>query len=216
MLVDIDGTLLDSNDAHASAWVDAFREAGHHAPFDKVRRLIGKGGDKVLAEIAGIPDESTEGTAIGERRGAIFRETYLPTLKPFPGVRDLLQRLRDDGYRLVVATSAEGSEMKALLARTGGVQFFEQAASSGDAENSKPDPDIVKAALQKARCGPDEALMLGDTPYDVEAAGAAGVSTIAVRSGGWSTDALRGAIAIYDDVADVLSRYHESPFAHRA
>ena len=120
VLVDIDGTLLDSNDAHASAWVDALREAGHDVPFGKVRPLIGKGGDKLLAEVAGLSDDSSEGAAIGDRRARIFREKYLWTLKPFPRVRELLQRLHSDGYRLVVATSAEKKEMNALLERTGG------------------------------------------------------------------------------------------------
>ncbi|MET0591614.1 MAG: HAD family hydrolase [Polyangiaceae bacterium] len=216
VLVDIDGTLLDSNDAHASAWVKALREAGHDVPFDKVRPLIGKGGDKLLAEVAGLSDDSREGTAIGDRRARIFRDEYLPTLKPFPRVRELLQRLHSDGYRLVVATSAEEKEMHALLERTGGAEFFEQAASSSDAENSKPDPDIVKAALRKADCGPEEALMLGDTPYDIEAAGAAAVGAIGLCSGGWSADALRGAIAIYENAADLLARYDTSPFSRRS
>jgi HAD superfamily hydrolase (TIGR01509 family) len=215
VLVDVDGTLLDSNDAHASAWVEALREAGHRAPFDKVRPLIGKGGDKLLAEVAGLSDDSSEGAAIGERRARIFRDEYLPTLKPFPGVRELLQRLHRDGYRLVVATSAQEDEMNALLERTGGAEFFEQAASAADAEHSKPDPDIVQAALRKAGCRPEEAFMLGDTPYDIEAAGAAAVSAIGLCSGGWSADALRGAIAVYENAADVLAHYDTSPFFRR-
>jgi HAD superfamily hydrolase (TIGR01509 family) len=215
VLVDVDGTLLDSNDAHASAWIEALREAGHSAPFDKVRKLIGKGGDKLLAEVAGLSDDSREGTAIGDRRARIFRDKYLPSLKPFPQVRDLLQRLHRDGYRLVVATSAEEDEMNALLERTGGAEFFEQAASAADAKNSKPDPDIVKAALRKADCRPEEAIMLGDTPYDIEAAGAAAVSAVGVCSGGWSADALRGAIAIYENAADLLAHYGTSPFFRR-
>jgi HAD superfamily hydrolase (TIGR01509 family) len=215
VLVDIDGTLLDSNDAHASAWVKALREAGHSVPFDKVRRLIGKGGDKLLAEVAGLSDNSSEGAEISDRRARIFRDEYLPSLKPFPRVRDLLQRLRRDGYRLVVATSAQEDEMHALLERTGGAEFFEQAASAADAKHSKPDPDIVKAALRKARCRPQAALMIGDTPYDIEAAGAADVRAIGLCSGGWSADALRGAIAIYENAADVLARYDTSPFFRR-
>jgi HAD superfamily hydrolase (TIGR01509 family) len=215
VLVDVDGTLVDSNDAHASAWVEALREAGHSAPFDKVRCLIGKGGDKLLPDVAGLSDDSSQGAAIAERRARIFRSEYLPILKPFPGVRDLLQRLHRDGYRLVVATSAKEDEMNALLERTGGAEFFEQAASAADAERSKPDPDIVKAALRKAGCRPEEALMLGDTPYDIEAAGAADVRAIGLCSGGWSADALRGAIAIYENAADLLARYDTSPFFRR-
>jgi HAD superfamily hydrolase (TIGR01509 family) len=213
ILLDIDGTLVDSNDAHASAWVDALREAKRDAPFAKVRRLIGKGGDKLLKEVANIDDESPEGKAITRRRSQIFRERYLPHVKPFPQVRDLLARMRGDGYRLVVATSAREDEMKALLDRTGGAELFEQATSSDDAENSKPDPDIVQAALRRARCRPEDALMLGDTPYDIEAARAAGVDTVALRSGGWSTAELHGARAVYESAADLLQRYEDSPFA---
>jgi HAD superfamily hydrolase (TIGR01509 family) len=215
VLLDVDGTLLDSNDAHASAWVEALRDAGHRVAFDDVRRLIGKGGDKLLAEVAGLSDDSREGAAISDRRGRIFCEKYLPQIQPFPRVRDLLQRLHRDDYRLVVATSAQEGEMKALLERTGGAEFFQRAASAADADHSKPDPDIVQAALKKARCRPDEALMLGDTPYDVEAATAAAVEAVGVRSGGWSSDALHGAIAVYDDAADLLARYDTSPFARR-
>jgi len=111
VLVDVDGTLLDSNDAHASAWVEALREAGHRATFEKVRPLIGKGGDNLLAEVAGLSEDSSEGAAIGDRRARIFRDKYLPSVKPFPCVRDVLQRLHRDGYRLVVATSAQEDEM---------------------------------------------------------------------------------------------------------
>jgi HAD superfamily hydrolase (TIGR01509 family) len=213
VLLDIDGTLVDSNDAHASAWVDALREAKRYVPFEQVRRLIGKGGDKLLREVANMDDESPEGKAIVERRSQIFRERYLPHVKPFPQVRDLLARFRKDGYRLVVATSAKEDEMGALLERTGGAEFFAKATSSDDAENSKPDPDIVQAALRKAKCGPEDALMLGDTPYDIQAARAAGVGTVALCSGGWSSAELRGARAVYESVADLLLHYDESPFA---
>jgi HAD superfamily hydrolase (TIGR01509 family) len=215
VLVDVDGTLLDSNDAHASAWVDALREAHRQVAFDHVRRLIGKGGDKLLAEVAGLSDDSREGAAISERRGRIFHEKYLPKVKPFPRVRDLLQRLHRDQFRLVVATSAQEDEMRALLERTGGAEFFEQTASAADADHSKPDPDIVQAALRKAGSRPDDALMLGDTPYDIEAAGAAKVEAIGLCCGGWPAHALRGAIAIYEDAADLLARYDTSPFARR-
>jgi len=215
VLLDIDGTLIDSNDAHAAAWVEAFRGAGHDAPFDKVRWLIGKGGDKLLAEVAGISSDSPKGEAISERRAQIFREKYLPNLKPFPRVRELLERLHRERHRLVVATSAPKGEMSALLARTGGAEFFHHAASADDAEQSKPDPDIVNAALRKAGCQPDEALIIGDTPYDIEAAGAAGVGAIGLCCGGWSRGELRGAVAIYENAADLLARYETSPFFTR-
>jgi HAD superfamily hydrolase (TIGR01509 family) len=213
VLLDLDGTFIDSNDVHARAWVEALGEAGYRVSFENMRRLIGKGGDKVLPQVTGLEKESTRGKRIGERRGEIFKEKYLPHLLPFPQARALLERMHQDGLLLVAATSAKEDEMNALIELTGGAQFFHKAISSTDAPRSKPDPDIVEAALQRAAISAAEALMLGDTPYDIQAAGAAGVRTVAVRSGGWSDADLQGAIAIYDDVADLLARYGESPLA---
>ena len=212
-VLDVDGTLIDSNDAHARAWVDVGREFGREIDFAHVRRLIGMGGDKVLPEVTGIEEESDEGQRIKERRGEIFRETYLPRLQPFPDARALLERLRDDGYTLVVATSASEEDMEPLLRQAGIHDLIEQKTSSGDAEESKPDPDIVQAALQSAHARPEEAIMLGDTPYDVEASGRAGVRCVALRCGGWNDAELGGAVAVYDDPADLLANYARSPFA---
>jgi HAD superfamily hydrolase (TIGR01509 family) len=212
VLLDVDGTLVDSNDAHASAWVDVLRDAGYGVAFDQVRRLIGKGGDKLLPEVTGLAKDSPEGKKISRRRAEVFRAKYLLNLRPFPRARDLLERMNRDGLRLVAATSAEEQEMNALLQITGGAEYFDRTTSSSDARHSKPDPDIVEAALRKARCRADEAVMLGDTPYDVEAAAAAGVPAVGLRSGGWSDVDLSGAIAIYDDPADLLAGYEASPF----
>jgi HAD superfamily hydrolase (TIGR01509 family) len=210
VLLDIDGTLVDSNAAHARAWVDALAEAGYRVSYEEVRRLIGKGGDKLLPELTGISKDSPQGKKISDRRTAIFKEKYLPHIRAFPGARELLERLHDDGFRLVAATSAQEDEMNALLEITGGAQFFYHATSSNDAPKSKPDPDIVEAALVKARCPAERAVMLGDTPYDVEAATRAGVRVLALRSGGWGDADLAGAIAIYDAAADLLAHYELS------
>lgn len=213
VILDVDGTLIDSNDAHARAWVDVGRELGHQIAFTEVRRLIGMGGDKVLPRITGVEEGSDEGQRITARRGEIFREQYLPTLQPFPRARELLQRFRDDGYTLVVATSASKDDMDPLLEKAGIKDLIEEKTSSGDAEESKPDPDIVQAALASVNARPKAAIMLGDTPYDVEAAGRAGVRCVAVRCGGWDDGELGDAVAVYDDPADLLARYAESPFA---
>lgn len=213
VLLDIDGTLIDSNDAHALAWVDVGREFGRPIDYGHVRRLIGMGGDKVLPEVAGLEEDTDEGQQMKERRGEIFRERYLPTLKAFPHARDLLRRLRDDGYTLVVATSASTEDMDALLKQAGLEDLIEEKTSSSDAEESKPDPDIVQAALKSADAGPDAAIMLGDTPYDVQASGRAGVRCVALRCGGWGDAELGDAVAVYDDPADLLAQYARSPFA---
>jgi HAD superfamily hydrolase (TIGR01509 family) len=211
VILDVDGTLVDSNDAHAQAWVDALAEHDIQVGFEKVRPLVGMGGDKLLPEVSGIEEDTPEGERISKRRGEIFKQRYLPTLKAFPSTRELLQRMRDEGLKLVVASSAKEDELNPLLKIAGADGLVEEKTSSDDAENSKPDPDIVKAALDGSGLAPDEVLMLGDTPYDIESASGAGVGVVAFRCGGWEDSDLSGAIAIYDGPADLLSNYESSP-----
>ena len=213
VLLDVDGTLIDSNDAHARAWVDVCEEFGKECDYDEIRAMIGMGGDKLMPKAFGIDHDSREGKKMSERRSEIFLERYLPTLKPFPKARDLLVRMRADGHALVVATSAKSDEMAKLLEVAGVGDLLEEATSSSDAENSKPDPDIVEAALRKSEAAAEDAIMLGDTPYDIAAASGAGVAIVAVRCGGWADEDLGGAIATYADPADLLRRDDESPFA---
>lgn len=216
VILDVDGTLVDSNDAHARAWVEALAAFGHGVPFERVRPLIGMGGDKLLPALTGLDKESDEGTRISARRRQIFMRRYLPHIRPFPAVADLLRRMRSDGLQLVVASSAEEGELSELLKITGVPELFERRMSSNDARHSKPAPDIVQAALAQSGLPPTEAVMLGDTPYDVEAAGKAGVIGIALRCGGWSDDDLTGAAAIYDDAAALLADWDASPLGRRA
>jgi HAD superfamily hydrolase (TIGR01509 family) len=213
VLLDVDGTLVDSNDAHARAWVEALAEAGVAVEFATVRRLIGKGGDKLLPEVSGIDAESPKGKAISKRRGEIFRKQYLPGLKPFPGAKELLARMKKAGLDLAVASSAKKDELKGLLKVCGADEFIAASTSSDDAENSKPDPDIVHAALGRLGQPPGKVILLGDTPYDVEASRRAGIRVVALRCGGWGDVDLTGAVRIYDDPADLLARFEESPFA---
>ena len=213
VLLDVDGTLIDSNDAHAHAWVDAAAEFGYAVSFGQVRRLIGMGGDKVIPELTGLSEDDPRGAELKERRGKIFRKRYLPSLRAFPGARELLERFREDGLDIVVASSASRDDLDALLKQAGIRDLIEEKTSSSDAERSKPDPDIVVAALESAGCGADQAIMLGDTPYDVQASMRAGVACVGLRCGGWVDEGLRGAVALYDDPEDLLRRYAESPFA---
>jgi len=217
VLLDIDGTLIDSNDAHARAWVDSLAEHGYVVPFEQVRPLIGKGGDKILPELVGLDPESPEADRMSETRGEIFRRRELPHLRPTRGARDLLVRLRDDGYQLSVATSANEADVQATLEQAGVADLIQTATSSDDAERSKPDPDIVRAALHRSGRPASHAVMLGDTPYDIEAATRSRVRIVALRCGGWwNDDALHGAQAIYDDPEALLSAYDESIFGQRA
>lgn len=212
VLLDIDGTLVDSNGAHAAAWSDAFANHGRHHPPEDIRPLIGKGGDKLLWELASLDHETGEGREISEERSEIFRTRYLPRLQPTNGAAAFVEWLLNSRLTVVVATSAKQEEVKALLAICGGQALVKDATTSDDVERSKPDPDILVAALKKSGSLPGRALMIGDTPYDIEAAGRAGLATIAFRCGGWDDAALRDAIAIYDDPGQLLDRLNESPF----
>lgn len=213
VLFDIDGTLLDSNHAHAHAWLDALRGHGKDVPFDLVRSKIGKGGDKLLMEVAGIDDQSPLGKLLTERRVAVFKAHYLPDLGPTPGARALVERLRSRGIARAIVTSAGADELADLMRQAAVANLFDELITSDDADHSKPDPDLVSAALHKLGVGPREAVMIGDTPYDIVAAARAGVSTIAFRCGGWKDRDLDGAIAIYDDPADLMARLDQSPLA---
>jgi HAD superfamily hydrolase (TIGR01509 family) len=213
VLLDVDGTLVDSNDAHARVWVRALSEHGIQVEFATLRRLIGKGGDKLLPEVSGLDAESPEGKAISERRGELFKKEFLPTLRPFPGAKELMARMKEQGLRLAVASSSKKDELKELLRVCGADEFIEASTSSDDAENSKPDPDIVHAALARIGQPPGQVILLGDTPYDVEAGTKAGIRVVALRCGGWGDADLKGAIKVYDDPADLLARFDGSPFA---
>jgi len=212
VLLDIDGTLVDSNGAHAAAWSDAFANHGRHHPPEQIRPLIGKGGDKLLRELASLDHESGEGKKISEERADIFKIRHLRTVEPTPGAAAFVEWLMKSRLTVVVATSARQEEVKALLAICGGQALVKDATTSDDAERSKPDPDILVAALEKSGASPDRAIMIGDTPYDIEAARRAGVATIAFRCGGWDDANLQGAIAIYDDPRQLLDRLNQSPF----
>ena len=211
VLLDVDGTLVDSNAAHARSWVDTLAEIDYEVSFDVAWPMIGMGGDKLLPSLAGIESDSPEGKKLSERRWEIFEREYIPRLRPMPGARDLVQRLSDDGLKLIVATSAAGHELGALLEAAGVADLIDGATSSSDAEDSKPDPDIVQAAVRQSRFDPDDLIMIGDTPYDVQAALGAHVKLVGLLCGGWSAQELSGAVAIYEHPADLLSWYSRSP-----
>lgn len=211
VILDVDGTLVDSNDAHARAWAAAMAEHGVRIPFGVVRRLIGMGGDKLLPEASGIREETPKGKAITKRRKEIFLRKFLPALYPTRGAEDLLQDFKKRGLKMVIATSATAEELDPLLRICRADQVIEAKTSSDDAERSKPDPDIVSAALKQIGLPKDQTVMLGDTPYDIEAAKRAGVKIVALRCGGWSDRDLQGAVAIYDDPSELLRELDRSP-----
>jgi len=213
ILLDVDGTLVDSNDAHAEAWVKAFAETGITVAFSSVRRCIGMGGDKLMPAVSGLSEGSPDGQRISRRRGEIFSQEYLPRLQPFPRAGELVAALKARGLTAVAASSAKKDELQKLLRMANALSLLDAYTSSDDAEESKPDPDIIQAALKQAGAKPNQALMIGDTPYDVEASRRAGVATLAFRCGGWGDTDLAGALRIYDGPWDLLARLDELPIA---
>jgi HAD superfamily hydrolase (TIGR01493 family) len=214
VILDVDGTLVDSNVEHAQAWHQAFEEAGlDGGSVEEIRRLIGMGSDKLLPEAVSIGKDSEQGERLAERRAEIFQELYIDGLRPTPGSAELVKALRDRGLRVAVASSARPDELRALLERAGVPWLVDDATSADEVDASKPEPDVVDAALRQLELPPGEVVMIGDTPYDIEAATRAGVGTIAVRTGGWEARDLRGALAVYDDPADLLANLDRSPLA---
>ena len=215
VLLDVDGTLVESNDAHARSWVDALAEFGYDVAYDEVWRRIGEGGDKLIPQVTGLQAGTERAKALSARRWEIFRDGYLPTLRATPGAHALVDRMRAEELRLVVATSAKDDEMRAILEQVGLADILPERTSADDAERSKSDPDIVRAALDRESLRAGESIMLGDTPYDVQAGSHAGVDVVALRSGGWDDAELRGAVAIFDDPAALLRVWESSPLARR-
>lgn len=213
VLFDIDGTLIDSNDAHTQAWVQTLQRHGRHVSYEQIRSVIGKGSDKVFDEVLGIESDSALAKQITNDRTRLLLNSFIPNLVPTPGARPLVQRMKSEGLRLVIASSS-GEELPALLAQAGLTDLLDTAVSSDEVKASKPDGDIIEVALRKAGVEPSEAVMIGDTPYDIAAAKAAGVKCIAVRCGGyWDDAALSDAAAIFDDPATLLRQWDDSPLA---
>jgi membrane protein len=213
-LFDVDGTLVDTNDLHTAAWREVFLRYGHDFPLQTIREQIGKGGDNLLPTlIPGISDALQE--EMDSVRGELFKRDYLPRSVPFPGVRALFERLVADGVKIVLASSSSGPEVDYHLNLIGCSDFVSAVTTKDDVENSKPCPDIFAAALLKvAPITAAEAVVIGDTPWDMKAALKVGVRTIAFRCGGFPDDTLResGAQFLFNDARDLLARFDHSPF----
>ncbi len=215
VLFDVDGTLVDSVDLHAEAWRDALARFGKHVRVEDVRRQIGKGGDQLIPVFLSEEEREREGEALDRFRGELWRKTFLPLVRPFPRARDLVARVHEDGRRVALASSGKADEVDAYRKLVGLDGLVEGATTSDDAERSKPHPDIFEAALARARARPEEAVAVGDSPWDALGARRAGVRTVGVLSGGFSEADLRdaGCVAIYRDPSDLLASYERSPLA---
>jgi phosphoglycolate phosphatase-like HAD superfamily hydrolase len=216
VIFDVDGTLVDSVDLHARAWQDAFAAFGYQFSGAEIRSQIGKGADQLLAFFLSPAELEKDGGPIEHYRGAVFKKRHLKRVHAFPEVRALFQRIIADGNRIALASSCKQDELEIYKRIAGIADLVQSHTTSDDAERSKPHPDIFEAALrQLPGTAAADAVAVGDTPYDAEAAGKAGIRTIGLLSGGFAEADLlaAGCIEIYHDPADLLARYESSVLA---
>ena len=215
-IFDVDGTLVDTVDLHARAWVEAFAHFGLHPSFEAVRSQIGKGGDQLMPVFASKAFIETQGKALEDFRGELFQRDYMPKARAFPKVRALFERLRADGVAIAVGSSCKGEELKRYTDLAHVTDLIDVAATSDDADKSKPSPEIFEAAVRKLQpIPPDGIVVVGDSPFDAKAAQRAGLRAIGLRCGGFPEERLReaGFLELYDDPAALLARYDESLIA---
>jgi HAD superfamily hydrolase (TIGR01509 family) len=214
VLCDLDGTLLDSNSLHAEAWRRTLVHFGYQVSFDEALHQIGKGGDQLIPVFVPKNDRQQLEKSIEEFRKNLFHSEYFDKVKPFPGARELLQKMKGAGLRIGIASSASKEDLERLEKIADITDLVEEETSSDDAAISKPAPDIFQAALQRLRLDASECLALGDTPWDIEAGLTAGLPTIALTCGGWTEQQLRsaGAIEVYRDPAELRDRFDQSAF----
>jgi HAD superfamily hydrolase (TIGR01509 family) len=215
VIFDVDGTLVDSVDLHAESWAVTFDHFGHVIPLEKVRFQIGKGGDQLLPAMLGQEEAEARGKEMEDWRGDLFKQHYLSRVRAFPAVVALFRHLRSDRKRVALASSAKSEELQ-IYKRIAGIEhLIDVETTSQDVEKSKPHPDIFVAALRKLHLRPADVVVVGDTHYDIEAAGALGIDAVGLLCGGFPEGVLRaaGAVAIYRDPADLLAEYASSPLA---
>jgi HAD superfamily hydrolase (TIGR01509 family) len=212
VIFDVDGTLVDTNYLHAVCWWEAFRQKDHHVDMAEIHRAIGMGSDKLLDHLLPEDRDRDADDALADAHKALYA-AYWTRLRAFDGAADLLRACADRGMTVILASSASSDELAALRAALDADDVITAATSSSDAEQSKPAPDIVGIALDRAGVEPGQAVFVGDSVWDVHACRKAGVTCVAVRSGGICAEDLReaGAVAVYDGVAELLRRIEDSP-----
>jgi HAD superfamily hydrolase (TIGR01509 family) len=209
-ILDIDGTLVDTNYHHALAWYRAFRQHGEVLPIWRIHRHIGMGGDQLVASLCGDEVERDKGDDIRAAEGALYME-LIDEVEPFTGARELIADLKEGGHAVVLASSAKPHEVEHYLDQLDARDLVDAWTESSDVEATKPEPDLVHAALDKV--GAEQAVMVGDTTWDCEAAERAGVPTVAVLTGGFSEAELRdaGAVAVFGSIEELRERVRETP-----
>lgn len=209
IIFDIDGTLVDSNDLHAKAWQQAFAKFGKDVPREEIRGQIGKGGDLLVPDLLNGKEMRSFGDELRDYRKKLFVDEFIEQVKPFPGAGDVVRALAEKGFKIALASSAEEDEVDHYRKLLGVEQFIDASTSKDDAEHSKPSPEIFEAALGRLKTGPEEAVTVGDTPYDVLASHRAGLSIVAVLSGGFDKSDLKKAEFLLRDVGELPGRLRE-------
>ncbi len=212
VLCDIDGTLVQSNWLHAEAWQVAFGAMGIHLELDVLRRQIGKGGDELIPVFVPWWKQDAVAEPLKTFRRHVFQHGLRQQVEPIPGVRDLLLRMRAAGIKVALATSSANDDLE-IMKRVAHIEdLIDKETTSEDTKRAKPHPDIFAVALKKLDLDCSECIALGDTPYDAESAGRAGVRTIGVTTGGWSREDLlaAGCVEVYDGAADLLANFERS------
>jgi HAD superfamily hydrolase (TIGR01509 family) len=211
-ILDIDGTLVDTNYHHAIAWYRAFRQHGIVLPLWLIHRHIGMGGDQVVAALTDERTEHEQGDEIRAAEKALYMQ-LIGEVETMEGSRELIEELKSRGHTVVLASSAKAQEVDHYLDLLDARELADSWTTSADVEATKPEPDLVRAALERAEDADGPAVMVGDTPWDIVAARNAGLRTLAVRTGGFGVDELReaGALDVYESVAELRSKLGETP-----
>ena len=213
-ILDIDGTLVDTNYQHAIAWYRAFRQSGIVLPVWRIHRHIGMGGDQLVAALTDEATDEQKGEDIRTAEKALYM-AMIEEVEPMECARELIERLKGDGKTVVLASSAKDAEVDHYLDLLDARDLANDWTSSGDVERTKPAPDLVQAALDKAGGEAADSVMLGDTPWDCRAAERAGVPTVTLMTGGFSEQELResGAVAVFESIPELLRRIGQTPLA---
>jgi HAD superfamily hydrolase (TIGR01509 family) len=209
-ILDVDGTLVDTNYQHAIAWYRAFRQHGELLPIWRIHRHVGMGGDQLVAALCGDRVEDEKGDDIRTAEKALYM-ALIDEVEPLHGSRKLIEDLKQQGHTVVLASSAKQDEMDHYLDLLDARELADDWTTSADVEATKPEPDLVRAAMQKA--GEDESVMVGDSTWDCEAAKRAGIETVAVLTGGFSEAELReaGAVAVFQSIDELREHLEETP-----
>lgn len=205
-IFDIDGTLVDSNDAHVRSWLDAFARHGKTVDDGVMRHQIGKGGDLLVPDLLNAKEMRKYGDDVRKLKGEIYKKDYLPDVKPFPGARETLEKLHDRGVRLALASSSDQEEVEYYTRLLDAERLLSASTSKSDAEFSKPSPEIFLAAVERAGSDPKLTFVAGDTPYDILAAHRIALPIVAVLCGGFERELLTKAEFIFENVREIADR----------